>query len=80
MSSPLVVNVAELLRRAGSVREIDRQIESEIFKFDDARIIVGSQVQVSLTLEALTDGARVVSSCDQRSRCLSNNRGAVRST
>ena len=34
MSSPLVVNVAELLRRAGSVREIDRQIESEIFKFD----------------------------------------------
>ena len=56
MASPLVVNVAELLRRAGSVREIDRQIESEIFKFDDARIIVGSQVQVSLTLEALTDG------------------------
>ena len=56
MASPLLVNVAELLRRAGSIREIDRQIESEFFKFDDSRIIVGSQVDVALTLEALTDG------------------------
>ena len=56
MASPLLVNVAELLRRAGSIREIDRQIESEFFKFDDSRIIAGSQVDVALTLEALTDG------------------------
>ena len=56
MASPLLVNVAELLRRAGSIREIDRQIESEFFKFDDSRIIASSQVDVALTLEALTDG------------------------
>jgi uncharacterized protein len=56
MASPLLVNVAELLRRVGSVREIDRQIEADFFKFDDSRIITGSQVDVALTLEALTDG------------------------
>ncbi len=56
MASPLLVNVAELLRRTGSIREIDRQIESEFFKFDDSRINAGSQVDVALTLEALTDG------------------------
>ena len=56
MASPLLVNVAELLRRAGSIREIDRQIESEFFKFDDSRIIASSQVDVALTLDALTDG------------------------
>ena len=56
MASPLLVNVAELLSRAGSIREIDRQIESEFFKFDDSRIIASSQVDVALTLEALTDG------------------------
>ena len=48
--------MSELLRRAGSIREIDRQIESEFFKFDDSRIIASSQVDVALTLEALTDG------------------------
>ncbi len=56
MASPLLVNVAELLRRAGSIREIDRQIESEFFNFDDSRIIAGSRVDVALMLEALTDG------------------------
>ena len=56
MASPLLVNVAELLRRVGSVREIDRQIEADFFKFDDSRIITGSQVDVALTLESLTDG------------------------
>ena len=56
MASPLLVNVAELLRRVGSVREIDRQIEADFVKFDDSRIISGSQVDVALTLEALTDG------------------------
>lgn len=56
MASPLLINVAELLRRAGSIREIDRHIEVEFFKFDDPRIIADSQVSVALTLEALTDG------------------------
>jgi uncharacterized protein len=56
MASPLLVNVAELLRRAGSIREIDRQIDVAEFVFDDARIVEGSKVDVALTLEALTDG------------------------
>lgn len=56
MASPLLVNVAELLRRAGSIREIDRQIDVAEFVFDDTRIVEGSKVDVELTLEALTDG------------------------
>ena len=56
MAPPLLINVAELLRRAGSIREVDRQVEVEEFKFDDQRIIEGSKVEVGLTLEALTDG------------------------
>ena len=56
MASPLLINIAELLRRAGSIREVDRQIEASEFDFADARIVVGSKVDVALTLEALTDG------------------------
>ena len=56
MTSPLLVNVAELLRRAGSVRELDRQVDVDAFKFDDARIVANTKVEVGLTLEALTDG------------------------
>ena len=56
MPSPLLINVAELLRRAGSIREIDCQVDADDFNFDDGRIVFGSQVDVALTLEALTDG------------------------
>lgn len=56
MPSPLLINVAELLRRAGSIREIDCQVDAEDFNFDDGRIVNGSKVDVALTLEALTDG------------------------
>lgn len=56
MASPLLINVAELLRRAGSIREVDRQIEADVFEFADSRIVAGSQVDVALTLEALSDG------------------------
>jgi len=54
--SPLLINVAELLRRAGSIREIDCQVDADDFNFDDGRIVRGSQVDIALTLEALTDG------------------------
>jgi uncharacterized protein len=56
LASPLLINIAELLRRAGSVREVDRQIEASEFDFADSRIVDGSKVDIALTLEALTDG------------------------
>ncbi|MBM3805899.1 MAG: DUF177 domain-containing protein [Actinobacteria bacterium] len=56
LASPLLINVAELLRRAGSVREVGRRIDAEVFSFDDPRIAADAQVEVGLTLEALTDG------------------------
>jgi len=56
LASPLLINVAELLRRAGSVRDVGRRIDAEVFSFDDPRIAADAQVEVGLTLEALTDG------------------------
>lgn len=56
MASPLLVNIAELLRRSGSIREIDKQVDASLFDFADERIVVDSMVDVGLTLEALTDG------------------------
>lgn len=56
MASPLLINVAELLRRAGSVREVDRRIDVDAFNFGDPRMVANSQVEIGLTLEALTDG------------------------
>jgi uncharacterized protein len=56
LASPLLINIAELLRRAGSIRDVDRQIDTSEFDFADSRIVDGSKIDVALTLEALTDG------------------------
>lgn len=71
MASPLLINIAELLRRAGSIREVDRQIDASEFDFDDERIVGDSKVDVGLTLEALTDGIVVhgVLQADWRCEC-----------
>lgn len=55
MASPLLINIAELLRHAGTIRNVDRQVEAVDFDFSDDRIVAGSKVDVGLTLEALTD-------------------------
>ena len=56
MASPLIVNIAELLRRPGSERDIAIEIKSEVFAFADSRIDDDSGIGVQLHLESLQDG------------------------
>lgn len=58
MAVPLLVNVLELLRRPGSSRDVEAEVESAAFEFDDPRIAERS-VSVRLRLESLSDGITV---------------------
>lgn len=64
-----MINIAELLRRAGSIRDVDRQIDASEFDFADSRIVDGSKIDVALTLEALTDGIVVHGKLQADWRC-----------
>ena len=74
MAVPLLVNVLELLRRPGSSRDVESDVECEAFDFDDPRI-VDRTVAVRLRLESLSDGITVAGTVtfglrDQCRRCL----------
>ncbi|MEK7410267.1 MAG: DUF177 domain-containing protein [Actinomycetota bacterium] len=56
MASPLIVNIAELLRRPGTTRDISLTLTANLFGFDDPRIADDSSINVELHLESLTDG------------------------
>lgn len=56
MASPLIVNIAELLRRPGTERDIALVVPASMFAFDDVRIAEDSDIHVALHLESLTDG------------------------
>jgi len=56
MASPLIVNIAELLRRPGTSRDISLMVSAKQFGFDDLRIADDSNIDVKLHLESLTDG------------------------
>lgn len=56
MTSPLIVNIAELLRRPGTERDIALIVSASLFGFNDVRIANESNIDVQLHLESLTDG------------------------
>ncbi|MCU1504995.1 MAG: hypothetical protein JWM12_4349 [Ilumatobacteraceae bacterium] len=57
MSSPLLINAAELLRRPGSERLVELQTTvGELGIEDDPRLEADAEVDVRLRLESLTDG------------------------
>lgn len=53
---PLLINVAELLRRPGSSRPVDLVVPADGVRIIDAEVPDGAEVTVALTLEALSDG------------------------
>ena len=55
----LVVNVAELTRRAGTVREIVREVPAGDVGFDDQRVEAGGPVSLAIEVTSLSDGVRV---------------------
>lgn len=56
MSNPLLINAAELLRRAGSERRINLQSSIAELGLTDPRFVPDAIVDVALRLESLTDG------------------------
>lgn len=57
MSSPLLINAAELLRRPGSERSVELQTTiAELGITDDERLPADGEVDVRIRLESLTDG------------------------
>lgn len=56
MASPLIVNIAELLRRPGAKRDVSIVLPASVFGFDDSRIADDSSIDVELHLESLTSG------------------------
>ena len=56
MSNALRVNSLELLRRAGTEREVELTTDIGALGLDDPRLAPGTPVHVQLHLESLTDG------------------------
>lgn len=58
MSTPLVVNVVELLRRPGSSKDVDATVAVDDFDFRDDRVL-STPIVVHLRLESLSNGITV---------------------
>ena len=54
MASPLLVNVVELTRRQGTLKDIQLIVPASVFAFDDARIADTDQIDVDLHLESVS--------------------------
>jgi uncharacterized protein len=82
MAKPFVVNVAELLRRPASQKEVHLSGDLERLQVVDAAVPEGSRVDADLVLESLSDGIVVAGSVTSRwegacRRCLEAVGGAL---
>ena len=80
MASPLLINIAELLRRPGTEREVDVEVPLADLELTDARFPTGGDVGVDLHLDSMPDGIVVtghlaVPWVGQCRRCLSDTAG-----
>jgi uncharacterized protein len=71
MSSTLVVNVLDLLRRAGAQKDLSVVVPASVFDFADSRIADAGEVAVEIELESSTSGvvARGTASVGWKSLC-----------
>ena len=77
MASPLVVNILELTRRPGTFKDLDVDVPTLEFSFDDPRIDVSRDVHATLHVESTTGGIVVhgvvaAQATSQCSRCLAD--------
>lgn len=82
MKNPLLVNALELLRRPGSERSIELDIEPSVIAIDDRRLVKGAPIVVRLTCSSLSDGVVVEGSVSSEfhgecRRCLAEVVGRV---
>jgi uncharacterized protein len=77
MASPLVVNILELTRRSGAFRDLDVDVPTSEFVFNDPRIDDSRDVHAGLHVEStsggiVVDGAVSAQARGQCSRCLAD--------
>lgn len=56
MASPLVINIVELTRRPGAVKDVQVEVSAESLAFDDERIDGSHDVGVDLQVESVSGG------------------------
>ena len=56
VASPLVINIVELMRRPGAVKDVCVEVPVESFAFDDERIDESHDVGVDLHVESVSGG------------------------
>ena len=64
MGNPLLINVAELLRRPGSARDVALDVTALELDLDDPRLVADAPIDVRLHLESLSDGVVVTGLVD----------------
>ena len=56
MRNPLLVNALEMLRRPGTVKEVELQVQPNSLDIDDPRLTPGSEISIEVQCESLSDG------------------------
>ena len=60
MRNPLLVNALEMLRRPGTVKEVDLHFAPDVVGIEDLRLMPGTEITVELRCESLSDGIVVL--------------------
>lgn len=77
MASPLIVNILELIRRPGTFKDLDVEVPTSEFAFDDPRIDDARDVHAQLHVEStsggmVVDGVVTAQARGECSRCLAD--------
>ena len=77
MASPLLINIIEMTRRAGTLKDIEIAIPVSTFDFADKRLNDETEIEIALQLESINGGIIVQGTVTGQSqllcgRCLRN--------
>jgi uncharacterized protein len=77
VASPLLINIIEMTRRAGTLKEIEITIPVSTFDFADKRLDDATEIEIALQLESINGGIIVQGTVAGQSqllcgRCLRN--------
>jgi len=77
MASPLLINIIEMTRRAGTLKDIEITIPVSTFGFADKRLDDETEIEIALQLESINGGIIVQGTVTGKSqllcgRCLRN--------
>jgi uncharacterized protein len=70
MASPLLINIIEMTRRAGTLKDIEISIPVSTFDFADKRLNDATEIEIALQLESINGGIVVHGTVTGQSRLL----------